>query len=78
MNNKVKEFADKPVRTNWDVLREDRRRVAGLAIECYWEHAEARSRYIAVLDDCTNHKTREAAIAANLAWLDAEVTQNVG
>ena len=74
MNNKVKEFATDinvgTTRTNWDVLREDKQKAAekfityDVGVPYHW--------WCATLSD-SRHTTRKAAIAANLAWLDAEV-----
>ena len=57
-------------RTNWDVLIEDKALLAEVAIKNIKIFAEG---WIAVLDR-SRHTTCEAAIAANLAWLDAEAT----
>ena len=59
--------ADKPTRTNWDVLREDKQRVANFA---YYDDCD--DTFYALLTGYKERfETAEAAIAANLVWLDA-------
>ena len=61
----VFEIADlKPTRTNWDAIN-NKHKIAEMGVSDIYHE-----KYFANLAR-TWHETRESAIAANLAWLDA-------
>ena len=62
----------KPTRTNWDALREDKQKVAVMAVA---KNGYYDTWHWALLAQ-NRHATRDAAIAANLAWLDAPVAND--
>jgi len=64
-----------PTRTNWDALREDKQRVAGMFVALHADYGHDGDDFYAVLSE-TYHESTAAAIAANLAWLDAPITTN--
>jgi hypothetical protein len=68
-------YGAKPTRTNWDVLREDKQRVANLFILLQNDCGHEGGDFYAMLPK-VYRETIVAAYAANLVWLDAPVAND--
>ena len=71
------ERADKPTRTNWDALREDKQRVAEMMVNHQGAGTRLEYLYYARFAQ-TSHMDEQAAIAANLAWLNSPTEMEEG